>query len=141
MKKLILVMLMAVISTACTRPAVSVNNAWIRLPPPNMGMTAGYVQIHNQTHETITIVGASSDAFADVSLHESRVVDGMSEMVRLRSVAVAPGDKLLLAPGGLHLMLSQPLREFERGDSLNITLQLANNENLSFAAIVGDQAR
>ena len=58
----------------------------------------------------VTIVGASSPAFGEVSLHETRIVDGVSRMRALPELRIAPGDSAVLKPGGMHLMLMQPQR-------------------------------
>ncbi|MDH3767149.1 MAG: copper chaperone PCu(A)C, partial [Gammaproteobacteria bacterium] len=92
-------LIIALVSTgllaSCTKPAVTIDNAWIRTPPPGMSMTAAYLTLHNKTAETITLVGATSEAFEQVTIHESRVVDGISEMIRLRSLSIAAGERLV----------------------------------------------
>ena len=127
-----------ILSAACAKSEITIDNAWIRTPPPNMNMTAAYLVLHNNTADTITLIGANSDAYADVTVHESRVVDGVSEMIRMRSLSLSAGERLVFRPGGLHLMMTKPTRSLVQGDETTITLQFADRKLVPTQAIVSD---
>ena len=71
-------------------------------------MRAGYMTINNNTSQTIKIVGAESEVFTAVDIHESVMKDGMMSMQALPHLTIAPGETTKLAPGGMHLMMMKP---------------------------------
>ncbi|MEG3192669.1 copper chaperone PCu(A)C [Lysobacter sp. D1-1-M9] len=117
---------------ACGRgcdPAVI--DGWVRLPPVAMPMLAGFGRIENEcSAQPLIIVGASSPAFAEVSLHETRVADGISRMRAVDELPVAAGQPAMLQPGGLHLMLMQPHVPLRAGERVAIEFQLKDGGTL-----------
>ena len=111
--------------------AITASQAWIRLPPTAaMPMAAGFVRIDNPCAKAVSIVGAESLSFGDVSLHESRVVDGVNQMREIQNLPVAAGRSVQLKPGGLHLMLMQPESPLKEGEQPVITLKLQDGRSL-----------
>lgn len=106
------------------------RDGWVRLLPANMPMTAGFGSIENPCPEPVEIVGVSSPAFGDVSLHETRIVDGVSRMQALPSLRIAAGDTATLAPSGLHLMLMQPRAPLQAGDKVAVDFVLKDGRIL-----------
>lgn len=110
---------------------IKASGAWIRLPPtPAMPMAAGFVRIDNPCAQAVSIVGAESLSFGDVSLHESRMVDGVNQMRELDSLPIAAKQSVQLKPGGLHLMLMQPESPLQEGEQPVITLKLKDGRSL-----------
>ncbi len=107
-----------------------VESAWIRQPPMAMPMMAGFAEIRNPCGAETRIVGARSQAFASVELHETRRVDGVSRMRHVASLAVPAGGEVALAPGGLHLMLMRPVAPVEAGQRIAIEFELADGREL-----------
>lgn len=107
------------------------RQAWIRLPPsPAMPMMAGFLRIDNACAKAVEVTGADSLAFAEVSLHESRQVDGVNKMRELETLPVAAGKSVEFKPGGLHLMLYKPYAPVKEGDKPVITLRLKDGRSL-----------
>jgi len=104
--------------------------AWVRLPPVAMPMMAGFARIENPCKATVSIVGAESLAFDEVSLHETREEKGVSRMREVASLPIAPGRAAELKPGGLHLMLHGPYQPLAAGEKPVITLKLADGRSL-----------
>ena len=104
--------------------------AWVRLPPVAMPMMAGFVRIENPCTAPVSIVGAESLAFDDVSLHETREENGVSRMREVATLPIAPGKAAELKPGGLHLMLHGPYQPLAAGEKPVITLKLADGRAL-----------
>ena len=114
-------------SEAC---AMRMVGGWVRMPPVAMPMMAGFGRIENACGDAVAVVGVRSDAFADVSLHETRIVDGVSRMRAVPRLAVPAGGSVELKPGGLHLMLMRPLRPLAEGDVARVRLVLADGRRL-----------
>ena len=108
----------------------AVHDGWIRQGPPSMPMRAGFGTIVNDCPAPLVITGASSAGFADVSLHETTEVDGVSRMRPLVELTVPAEGEAVLQPGGLHLMLADPRAELVAGQSLAIDFALRDGGTL-----------
>lgn len=116
---------------ACARDcAPQVRDGWVRMPPGDMPMMAGFGRIENRCPTPATIVSASSPAFGDTSLHETRIVDGVSRMRAVPDLRIAPDDAAVLKPGGLHLMLMQPRAPLKAGSRVAIEFRLQDGRTL-----------
>lgn len=121
---------------ACARDcAPQVRDGWVRMPPGPMSadampMMAGFGRIENRCPTPVTIVSASSPAFGDTSLHETRIVDGVSRMRAVPDLRIAPDDAAVLKPGGLHLMLMQPRAPLKAGSRVAIEFRLQDGRTL-----------
>jgi copper(I)-binding protein len=123
--------------TAHARECVpQVRDGWIRLTPMKMPMMAGFGRIENHCAKPVTIVGASSPAFDDVSLHETRIVEGVSRMRALPELRIAPGAAAVLKPGGMHLMLMDPHAPLKEGSRVVIEFKLKDDTVLRGELVV-----
>lgn len=83
--------------------AVTIENAWIRLPAPGQSIAAGYCDIRNDGAAPITIVGFSGPL--RIAIHETRIEDGLARMRPIAALDVPAKSTTELTPGGKHLML------------------------------------
>jgi copper(I)-binding protein len=110
---------------ACARECTpQVRDGWIRLAPVKMPMMAGFGRIENRCPAPVTITGVRSPAFGDVSLHETRIVDGVSRMRTLPELRIVPDGAAVLKPGGMHLMLMQPRALLKEGSRVVVEFTL-----------------
>ena len=121
---------------ACSAPAAArcvpqVRNAWLRVPPGAPGMVAGFGTIENRCSAPFTVVAARSTAFGGASLHETRVVDGVSQMRPVTELRLAPGGHADLQPGGMHLMLMGPTRPLAAKTPVPVDFKLSNGQWIS----------
>ncbi len=68
------------------------------------------------------LVGVSSDAAAQVELHETVIDGGVMTMRPVGGILINPGIATPLAPGGLHIMLVNLRRALKDGDTFTLTL-------------------
>lgn len=131
------------LTVALARPVVAgesalrVANARIPLP---IGQEAPVVHfaIQNRSEETRTIVGASSPRAESVSIRRTAVVDGQWGSVGMpEGMPIPPGGAVAFAPRGLFLRLLGA-GALSSGDAVEIVLDFANGEKLSFEAVVAD---
>jgi periplasmic copper chaperone A len=120
---------------AGTAPEISA--AWVRQVPPAARMTAGYLSIFNPGPEALVIVGAESPVFGSIEVHGTVMVDGVARMRHQESVTVPAGETVRFEPGGLHLMLMQPVNGVPSSGSIELALLLEDGERLEFLAPVG----
>lgn len=122
---------------ACAREcAPTLRDGWVRLLPVAMPMTAGFGRIENRCPTPVTIVGASSPAFGDVSLHQTRVIDGVSRMRAVPELVVPARSTMALQPGGLHLMLMQPRAPLRAGSRIEMVFALKGGGTLRGELVV-----
>lgn len=131
MKPLRVSLAAALLATAFSPPPVIaadcspvVTAGWVRLPPISMPMLAGFGTIDNACDAPAKVIAASSPAFADVSVHETRIVDGISKMRAVPELVIPAQGHASLEPGGLHLMLMDPHAPLQAGDTVAIDFQL-----------------
>ena len=105
---------------------LEIGDGWIKHLPAAVPVRAGYLTLANRGGATRTIVGVSSDSFASVEIHRSVHAEGMMRMQRVEQLEIAPGESVQLAPGGLHLMLMQPLSPTEPGQTRYIEIEFAD---------------
>ncbi|WP_341502039.1 copper chaperone PCu(A)C [Gallaecimonas sp. GXIMD4217] len=108
---------------------LEVSDAWVRAMPPGQHNSAAYMRLHNPGDEPLVLVGAESPGVGHIMLHGYERRGDQLAMKHLDRLVLAPGQETLLAPGTSHLMLmglKAPLRE---GDSLALTLILANGQH------------
>ena len=82
----------------------TVRDGWVRVPPAGLPMAAGFGTFENPCDSAAVIVSASSPAFAETSVHATRVVDGIS---RMRAVPELRVDE---APEVEHLVVDEKRR-------------------------------
>ena len=108
------------------------NGAWVRALPPGVGMTAGFGTLVNSGGEPLEITAFSSPQFAEVSLHRTETVNGVSRMREVPTLLVEAGAAVELAPGGYHLMLMKPSASPEPGQSVTLHFTTAEGRDFQF---------
>ena len=122
---------------ASARDCVPVmKEGWVRLPPMAMPMLAGFGRITNPCSMPVSIVSASSAAFADVSIHETRNIGGVNRMREVETLRIAPDDAVTLKPGGLHLMLMQPRVPLKEGSRIVVSFKLQDGREVLSELVV-----
>ncbi len=111
-------LLSAVSAAACEPAKLEVSDAWTRLAPPGAPVMAGYASVKNAGTEARQIVSARSPDFDRVKMHSMSMDDGVMRMRKLDHLDLPAGESVELAPGGLHLMLFGPKREFAADDKI-----------------------
>lgn len=111
---------------------LTVTEAWSPPAPSTVNVAAGYFVAANLSNHALTIVEATSPAYADVALHRSFIEDGLVHMGAVSEIPIEAGDKVEFSPGGLHLMLKRPDRRYSVGEQFPVSLHFSNGENVTF---------
>lgn len=111
---------------AAAAGSLSVTDAWIRAAPPGAQVMAGYATLANVGDEPLTVLAVQSADFRQGALHETVEEGGMAKMRELHRLAIEPGARASLAPGGKHLMLMQPRRAIAAGDRVEVVFLLGD---------------
>ncbi len=136
-----------VLLAGCSEPAeivfegtFEVSNAYVSATDENssmggMMMAGAFMDIFNNTDESVTLISAESAVAGHVEIHE--VVDGvMSE--KEGGIVIAPDETAVLKPGGNHIMLMELDRELVVGNELLITLEFSDGTRVDVLAAVKD---
>ncbi|HET6631806.1 MAG TPA: copper chaperone PCu(A)C [Rhodanobacteraceae bacterium] len=114
---------------------LAVSNAWIRLLPGDLP-AGGYATLRNTGDQALRLTSAHSNAFRMVMLHQSTHGKGMESMHMVSGIDIPAHGEVTLAPGGYHLMLMHRSRSLKPGDTVTITLKLADGRQQDAAFAV-----
>lgn len=109
---------------AATRPAIKVENAWVRAAPVGATAGAAYMTLTNTGAAADRLIGGASTQAARVEVHEMSMDGGV---MRMRPVdgglAIPAGGTVALKPGGYHIMLIGLKGPLSAGGKLALTLK------------------
>ena len=100
------VMACAILLFSCAPAPTGLSvSAIVKSPVPGSTTAVGYGVLENHTDGEVVVSGVTSAHTSSIEFHTTVVVDGLSRMRRLKSIALAPGEGHELRTGGDHLML------------------------------------
>jgi copper(I)-binding protein len=115
---------------ATAAQTVQIKAAWIRWLPGGVPL-AGYATLANVSDQPVVLTSATSDAFHDLSLHQTLQTGGTVRMSPLERISIAPHTTLDFEARGIHLMLMQPRETLDPHGAVPITLQFADGSSLT----------
>ena len=105
------------------RPEIVVSDAWARETVSGQTAGAAYVTIENRGGGADRLVGASMPMAGGTSLHSSSSRDGVARMRPISGgIPLPAGERVTLAPGNNHIMLTGLSAPLRRGQPLDLTL-------------------
>lgn len=125
---------------APTSGEVDIIDPWTPEAPPGR-MMAGFMQIDNGRADEIVLVDAQSPQFGHVEIHTMVMEDGVMRMRRLEELRIPAGQTVVLEPGGLHIMLIEPLDEYPAGSQIEIELITRDGERIALQSEVRPRSR
>ncbi|MEI6739801.1 MAG: copper chaperone PCu(A)C [Gemmatimonadaceae bacterium] len=132
-------------AAACSgRPAtpsgpLTVRNAWAR--PADSGAIGGaYVTITNTDTVSLTLTGWQTPLAAQTDVHETMQMEGMTHMMARTDITLPRDSSLVMAPGGVHVMLTGLTRALRTGDTIPLTVTLRDGRTVPMRVPVRDAA-
>jgi copper(I)-binding protein len=116
-------------------PALIVQDAWVR-EVPGSDVAAVYLTLRNPSTQPISIVGVESSVASHAMIHETKTEGGQSRMRPHEQLLIPPGQTVKLEPGGLHVMLHGVTQPTPVGQSVPLSLLLADGHKVQVAAVV-----
>jgi copper(I)-binding protein len=102
---------------------ILLTQLWSRATPSGAKVAAGFFTIENTGSEADRLVGIKTPV-GKAEIHETATVNGVSTMRPLEGgLAIAPGQKVTLAPGGVHVMITELKAPLKEGQMLPLTLR------------------
>lgn len=112
---------LAIAPAAAKAPAVHVGG----YAQAGLRSSAAYLDIHNGQAVADRLLSVSSPAAASVSVHRTSNDGGVSRMRAAGAVPIAPDGRVVMKPGGLHVMLTGLKAPLRPGSRLPLTLRFA----------------
>lgn len=127
---------MLALPTAAASSDFQVVKATVPLAPPTAMAHAAYFEITNTGDRARHLIGVSAPGYAMVHMHLSEEKDGVATMSSVDLVELAPGQTVVFAHGGLHVMLMRPDGPLAEGDTVELGLEFADGETVPVVAEV-----
>lgn len=116
--------------------AISLHDAYVRLVPPGIKTTGGYMRIRNAGTEDRRLVKAESPAANIVELHAHANENGVMKMREVANIVIKARSQTELKPGSFHVMLIDLKEELREGGSVPITLRFDDGSSQTLRAPV-----
>lgn len=115
-------------SSAATGPRLIRVEAWARAQADTTRPGAAYISFTNAGTQELEIAGISCEPAGMAHLHRSEQQGGLMVMRGAGRVAVAPGARLEMEPGALHVMLMDLAGPVAAGRRFNCLLEFSGGE-------------
>ena len=120
--------LVALASTLAAAPLavaqVTVSDPWVRGVVPGQMATGAFMRL--TAAADATLVDAASPAARIVEIHEMKMEGGVMKMSAIDRLPLPAGKAVELKPGGYHVMLMDLVAPLKEGDTVPITLTVAD---------------
>jgi periplasmic copper chaperone A len=112
-----------------------ISQPWSRAAPRGAETASSYLTIENKGAAADRLVGASADVAEKVQIEQISMVGGGMQVKPVDGgLAIAPGEKVVLAPGSNRLGLLKLKSPLKKGTRVSITLEFekAGRVDVSF---------
>jgi copper(I)-binding protein len=82
-----------------------VEEGYVRKPIPGRSMSAAFMTINNTGATDVVLKTAAIAGTKNVEIHTHTHKEGIMRMRQLHELVIKAGNAVVLAPGGLHLMM------------------------------------
>jgi copper(I)-binding protein len=104
--------------------SLKITAPWSRATPAGSKTGAGYMVVRNEGAEADRLVSAETPAARRVEMHATSMKDGVMSMRQISGgIVIAPGQEVMLAPGGQHMMFIDIKAPLKQGDKIPVTLR------------------
>ena len=121
-------------------PGLGVSHPWIRATPPGAMTAAGYLTLSNNGTTADRLMGGSTGAARNVTIHQTVTSDDRVRMSATPSLAIRPGRAIPFKPGGYHLMLVGLTAPLTVGQVVKVTLKFERAGDLVVPFVVEQPA-
>lgn len=149
--RIALVVLLSGIGSACgvriSGPQIVVEEAWARPAEVMLGhgehgsgeshaeigsMTAVYLTLRNEGTAPDRLVAVETDVAEAAELHQTRLEGDVARMEPVAGgIPLTMGERLVMQPGGFHIMLIGLKRPLQPGDRFTLTLRFEQSPPLN----------
>ncbi|NPA72649.1 MAG: copper chaperone PCu(A)C [Gammaproteobacteria bacterium] len=106
---------------------VTVSNPFAREVPPGAPASASFMTLTNHSGQPIKLVQADSNVSKIVELHTHTNDNGVMRMRKVAFMEIPANGQTELKPGGLHIMLINPINPIKVGQTVSVELTFADH--------------
>jgi len=117
---------------------ITVEEAWVRLPPPVADTAAGYMTIRNNGEKDIEILGIETAAATNPEFHAMEMSGDMMKMKKMQKVIVPAHGGINFSPNGNHVMLIGLTAPLKAGEHIMMSMTTSEDETVMVHAEVRD---
>lgn len=139
LRRLVGLLSIGLASVAFAASEVAVDAPWARPTAPGAKVGGAFLTLVGGARAD-RVVAASSPAAAAVELHTHIMEDGVAKMRQIPAIELPAGGKVVLEPGGLHLMLINLKAPLKAGESLPLKLRFEKAGELAVTVPITAQA-
>jgi len=136
MKRLIALLLSAVVSSTAGAEGLVAGDAWVRATPPGSRVAAVYLSVDNQGATADRLLSVATPVAERAEVHETVHEGQVVRMRRVEVLEIAAAGTLSLEPGGRHLMLLGLKAPLVEGARVPLMLRFEHAGELAVEAIV-----
>jgi hypothetical protein len=114
----------------------SLIDAQVREFIPGASNSVAYFTLENDTQDIRTLISAEVEGIKRVEIHQHEFIDGMMKMSQLNSLDINPYSQVQFRPGGLHLMLFEPIQFPKSGEQIKLKLHFTQGPPIFIQADV-----
>ena len=115
---------------------VSVQDAYVRLAPPNAPATGAFMVIRNNGDKDVKMVKADNPVSQATELHTHLNEGGVMKMRPVPAIEIKAKGEAVLKPGSLHVMMIDLKAPMKEGDAVPITLTFDDGSRKQVDALV-----
>jgi periplasmic copper chaperone A len=116
-------LVVALVAWPAVAGELTVTGAWARTTPPGIPMGAAYLTIHNDTKKSDRLLKLKASVGRKAEVHRTEIVEGIARMREVAVLHLAPGERVELEPGGMHVMLMGLEKPLVEGQTFDLELQ------------------
>lgn len=117
---------------------VTVEGAWVRLPPPVADTAAAYMTLKNSGDADVTVTEVTTDVAETPEFHAMMMHGDHMMMHKMEPVIIPAHGELAFTPGSNHLMLTGLKESLKVGQHVMLTLKTSTGESIMIHAEVRD---
>jgi copper(I)-binding protein len=119
-----------------TQGTMVIDHPWARATIGISRPGVIYVTLINEGKRDDALIGATSPVAASIHIHQSRRENGVARMVPLKRLVIPAGGRVVLKPGGHHLMLMGLKQPLEVNDAFSLTLKFEKAGTITMEAFI-----
>jgi hypothetical protein len=126
----------SVAATDATLGNLTIEHPYARPTPPGARTGGAYCTIRNRGSATDRLLRVASPAAASVELHSMTMQGNLMRMRPVTGIDIPANGEVVLASGGLHVMLVDLRKPLVAGDTVPLTLEFERSGRVDIAANV-----
>ena len=115
---------------------IHIMKPWSRPLPPVSVNGAAYMTLVNKGNAPDRLLSISTPAARKAELHNHTMEGGMMKMRPVGALEISPGDRTVLQPGGLHVMLMGLTEPLVDGNSFPLTLDFEHAGSIEVKVMI-----